>query len=50
MADNMAFWWVWQMDRVTVLSAGAFVTVAIAGLGSVVSVRATRTNMREVRV
>jgi hypothetical protein len=32
---NMAFWWVWRMDRVTLLSAGAFVTVAIAVLGSV---------------
>jgi len=48
MPDNMAFWWVWRMDRVTLLSAGAFVTVAIAALGSVVSVRAIRTNVREV--
>ena len=45
---NMAFWWVWRMDRVTLLSAGAFVTVAIAVLGSVVSLRAVRTNVREV--
>ena len=48
MPENMAFWWVWQMDRVTVASAGAFVTVAIAALGSVVSLRALRTNVREV--
>jgi len=48
MEGNMAFWWVWQMDGVTLLSAGAFVTVAIAVLGSVVSLRATRTNVREV--
>ena len=48
MEGNMAFWWVWQMDRVTLLTAGAFVTVAIAVLGSVVSLRATRTNVREV--
>jgi predicted permease len=48
MEANMAFWWVWRMDRVTLLSAGAFVTVAIAALGSVVSLRATRTNVREV--
>jgi len=48
MPDNLAFWWVWRMDRVTLLSAGAFVTVAIAVLGSVVSVRAIRTNVREV--
>jgi predicted permease len=48
MEENLAFWWVWQMDYVTVLCAGAFVTVAIAVLGSVVSLRVTRTNMREV--
>ncbi len=45
---NLAFWWVWQVDRVTVLCAGGFVTVAIAVLGSVVSRRVTRTNVREV--
>ena len=48
MEGSLAFWWVWQMDRVTLLSAGAFVTVAIAFLGSVVSLRAMRTNVREV--
>ncbi|MGQ0649346.1 MAG: ABC transporter permease [Gemmatimonadaceae bacterium] len=48
MEGNLAFWWVWQMDHITVLCAGAFVTVAIAVLGSVVSLRVTRTNMREV--
>ena len=48
MEGNMAFWWVWRMDHVTLLSAGAFITVAIAVLGSVVSLRATRTNVREV--
>jgi putative ABC transport system permease protein len=48
MPDNLAFWWVWRMDLVTLLAAGAFVTVAIAVLGSVVSVRAIRTNVREV--
>ena len=46
--DNMAFWWVWRMDHITLLSAGAFVTVAIVVLGSVVSLRATRTNVRDV--
>jgi predicted permease len=45
---NMAFWWVWRMDHVTLISAGAFVTVAIAVLGSVVSLRATKTNVRDV--
>jgi predicted permease len=48
MEGNMAFWWVWQMDGVTLLSAGAFVTVAIAALGSIVVRRAIRTNVREV--
>src|SRR5215207_300318 len=48
MEGNMAFWWVWRMDRVTLMSAGAFITVAIAVLGSVVSMRAVRTNVREV--
>ena len=48
MQGNMAFWWVWRMDHVTLLSAGAFVTVAIATLGSVLSLRATRTNVRDV--
>jgi len=48
MAGNMAFWWVWQMDHITLLCAGVFVTFAIAVLGSVVSLRAIRTNMREV--
>src|SRR5688500_7115307 len=48
MPDNLAFWWVWRMDQVTLLAAGIFITVAIAVLGSVVSVRAVRTNVREV--
>jgi predicted permease len=48
MPGSMAFWWTWQLDRLTLFSAGAFVTVAIAVLGVVVSVRATRTNVREV--
>lgn len=45
---NMAFWWVWEMDRITLISAGVFMTVAIAVLGSVVSQRAMRTNVRDV--
>ena len=48
MEGNMAFWWVWQMDGVTLLTAGAFVTVAIAALGTIVVRRAIRTNVREV--
>ena len=45
---NLAFWWVWHVDRVTLLAAGAFVTVAIATVGAVVSLRAMRTNVRDV--
>jgi hypothetical protein len=46
--DNVAFWWVWRADRVTLLAAGAFLTVAIVAVGAVVSFRATRTNVLEV--
>ncbi len=45
---NLAFWWVWQMDGVTLLCAGVFVTVAIATLGVVVSHRVMHTNVRQV--
>lgn len=48
MEGNLAFWWVWRMDHVTLLCAGAFVTIAIAVLGGVTSWRATRTNVRAV--
>ena len=48
MEENLAFWWVWQADHITLLCAGAFVTVAFAVLGSVVSLRTLRTNVREV--
>ncbi len=48
MEENLAFWWVWQADHITLLCAGAFVTAAIAVLGGVVSVRTLRTNVREV--
>ncbi|MEO6446389.1 MAG: ABC transporter permease, partial [Gemmatimonadaceae bacterium] len=48
MEGNLAFWWVWQMDHVTLFGAGGFVTLAIVVLGSVVSRRAIRINVREV--
>lgn len=48
MEGNLAFWWVWQLDGVTLAVAGVFVTVAITLLGGVVSLRAMRTNIREV--
>lgn len=38
---NMAFWWVWGLDRSAIIAAGLFVTAAIALLGIVVSGRAT---------
>ena len=46
--SNLAFWWVWEADRVTLLAAAAFVIAAVAVLGGVVAARATRTNVREV--
>jgi predicted permease len=47
-ADNMAFWWVWQLDHVTMLSATTFIAVAVVVLGALVSFRAARINVREV--
>jgi predicted permease len=48
MEGNLAFWWVWQMDRVALLAAAAFITIAMAVLASVASVRTMQTNVREV--
>jgi hypothetical protein len=48
MEGNLAFWWVWHADHVTLLCAGAFVTVGIAVLGSVVSWRTTRIDVRAI--
>ncbi len=45
---NLAFWWVWQMDGVTLITAAAWVTVAVVVLGSVISLRTMRMNVREV--
>ncbi|MEO7999235.1 MAG: ABC transporter permease [Gemmatimonadaceae bacterium] len=38
---NMAFWWVWGLDRSAIIAAGLFITATIALLGIVVSGRAT---------
>jgi len=38
---NMAFWWVWGLDKSAVIAAGLFITATIAALGVVVSGRAT---------
>ena len=45
---NLPFWWVWGFDRTVLLSAGVFVTAAIAGLGAVVAARAARAEVRSV--
>jgi predicted permease len=41
LAGNLAFWWVWGLDRATLVAAGGFVTLTIAVLGGVVAARAT---------
>ncbi|MEP6763881.1 MAG: ABC transporter permease [Gemmatimonadaceae bacterium] len=38
---NLAFWWVWRLDRSALIAAALFVTATIALLGIVVSGRAT---------
>lgn len=45
---NLAFWWNWGFDRTVLYSAGAFVTLAIAVLGGVVSRRAVTAEITEV--
>lgn len=45
---NMAFWWVWGLDRSAIIAAGLFITAAIALLGLVVSGRATSVQFVEV--
>lgn len=48
LADNLAFWWVWKLDRSAILSACAFVSAAILLLGLVVTARVTSTRFNEV--
>lgn len=45
---NLAFWWVWGMDRATLVAAGGFMTATIAVLGGVMAARATRTRFSDV--
>jgi len=45
---NLAFWWVWRLDRPALVAVGAFVTVTMAVLGSVVSARATNVKINAV--
>jgi predicted permease len=45
---NLAFWWVWGLDRAALVSAGVFVTATIAVLGGVVSARVANTEFNTV--
>jgi predicted permease len=45
---NLAFWWVWHLDRAAIIAAGGFVTLAIATLGGVVSARVAGTHFQAV--
>ena len=45
---NLAFWWVWHLDRAAVFSAVGFVTAVIAFLGFVVSARVMGTEFTAV--
>lgn len=45
---NLAFWWVWGLDRSAIIAAGLFVTATIALLGMVVAGRATSLQFVEV--
>lgn len=48
MERNLAFWWVWGLDRAAILAAGGFVTLAIAVLGGVIAGRVTNTQFTAV--
>ncbi len=45
---NLAFWWDWGFNASVVVASGVFVTVAVALLGGVVAVRASRTSVSAV--
>jgi predicted permease len=45
---NLAFWWVWRLDRPGLVAVGAFVTGTLAVLGGVVSARATTVKINAV--
>lgn len=48
MEGNLAFWWVWRMDGVTVIVAGGFITLTLAALGGVMAARASSTRFNDV--
>ena len=45
---NLAFWWVWRLDRPALVAVGGFVTATMAVLGAVVSARATNVKINAV--
>jgi len=45
---NLAFWWVWHLDRAGLLAAAAFVTATMATLGGVVAARASNQQFNSV--
>ena len=45
---NLAFWWVWHLDRPALVAVGAFVTATMAVLGGVVAARATNVKINAV--
>ena len=45
---NLAFWWVWRLDRAAIMSACAFAAGAIVLLGLVVTARVTSTQISAV--
>ncbi|HEX6050234.1 MAG TPA: ABC transporter permease [Gemmatimonadaceae bacterium] len=48
MPGNLAFWWVWRLDRPALVAAGVFVTATIALIGGVVAARATNVRISAV--
>ncbi|MEO6879151.1 MAG: FtsX-like permease family protein, partial [Gemmatimonadaceae bacterium] len=48
LARNLAFWWVWHLDRSAIVAAGAFVTVAMILIGVVISGRVLNTEFNAV--
>jgi predicted permease len=43
LSGNLAFWWVWGLDRASLMAAGVFITVTMAILSAVVALRVTGT-------
>jgi predicted permease len=43
LAGNLAFWWVWGLDRASLMAAGIFITITMTVLSAVVALRVTGT-------